>query len=733
YYGQEDVLAMILQSTPVDQREMKGNHALHLACMQGHASCIKILMKAGFSSKTSNRLGKTPQDLAKDQVLVLHALKNEKNSYPTPIEKFVQALKQKAGIEKIQQCMEQIPQGEKIFIDLEGKKIWGTPLQLLIRFSEHKWFISRLLNSLEIDPNLPDSEGNTLAHLLVLAGVNLLEMDQLQLHLPNHQGQTPLHLAAGKKNIGTVKELIRKLPKEELNAIDQKGRTPIFSAIENKQIESLRLLIEAGADLNHWDNQLTTPLLLACEKRSLATVRILNENGVNLNQIGSVKQVTALHFLIRKGQTEIARYLIMQDANPHVLTGKGISALHLAAEMGNTELLYLLRAKGVSSDLRDKAGWQIKHRAAFQGKTAVLEAVSDLQKGLMDASLDIPLELLEKKEDKKSLEGATALHIAAYANQPETVDWLLSQGADPEIKTTSGKDSLSFATLGASPASLIKRFTKYSFAQEPKSVFTALSQTIAQDNLEATKALYDLGVPINAYLLEDGTGLHIACYYGALECTSWLLQQGADPLLENGNIQNAFQMAAENSSFEQFKALLEYAPIDLDEIFQIGAEPLIHIAALKGNIKHVMLLIAKGASLDSMSIRGYTPFHRAVRANHIELAKLLLFCGANRHIQPRDESLEEIIQHLPEKSRGLANQILEDFSALSTFREESKLHRAVRGHYPLGVRMLAQIEDLDQCDSNNQTALDLAIETNQIEIIRYLSSFFALSSAMAMQ
>ncbi|MEK7339502.1 MAG: ankyrin repeat domain-containing protein, partial [Verrucomicrobiota bacterium] len=415
YYGQEDVLAMILQSTPVDQREMKGNHALHLACMQGHASCIKILMKAGFSSKTSNRLGKTPQDLAKDQVLVLHALKNEKNSYPTPIEKFVQALKQKAGIEKIQQCMEQIPQGEKIFIDLEGKKIWGTPLQLLIRFSEHKWFISRLLNSLEIDPNLPDSEGNTLAHLLVLAGMNLLEIDQLQLHLPNHRGETPLHLAASKGDIEMMEKLMEKLPKEELNAMDQKGRTPIFSAIENRQVEALRLLMEASADLNHWDDQLVTPLLLACQQGSLAMIRILNEGGVNLNQIGTVKKLAALHFLIGKGQTEIARYLIMQGANPHILTGEGIPALHLAAEMGNTELLYLLRAKGVSSNLRDKAGWQIKHQAAVHGKNAVLEAVSDLQKGLMDASLDTPLELMEKQKD--AFEGATPLHLAAYANQ----------------------------------------------------------------------------------------------------------------------------------------------------------------------------------------------------------------------------------------------------------------------------------------------------------------------------
>ena len=141
YYGQEGILEIILQSTPVDQREMKENNALHLACMQGHASCVKMLIKAGFSSKASNRLGKTPRDLAKDQVLVLHALKNEKSSYPTPIEKFVQALKQKAGITKIQPYLEQIPQREKIFIDLEGKKIWGTPLQLLIRFSEHKRFI----------------------------------------------------------------------------------------------------------------------------------------------------------------------------------------------------------------------------------------------------------------------------------------------------------------------------------------------------------------------------------------------------------------------------------------------------------------------------------------------------------------------------------------------------------------------------------------------------------------
>ncbi len=202
------------------------------------------------------------------------------------------------------------------------------------------------------------------------------------------------------------------------------------------------------------------------------------------------------------------------------------------------------------------------------------------------------------------------------------------------------------------------------------------------------------------------------------------MQQGADPLLENYDVKNAFQIAAENSSFEQFKALLEYASIDLDEVFQVGAEPLIHLATIKGNIKHVMLLIAEGAALDNISSCGYTPFHRAVKANQIELAKLLLFCGANRYKRPRDEPLEEIIQYLPKESIDLLKQILEEFSALSLVRGECKLHRAVKGHYSLGVRMLAQTEDLDQRDANHQTALDLAIETNQKEVIRYLSNFF---------
>ena len=730
YYGQEDILAVILQSVPVDQREMNGNNALHLACIKGHASCVKMLIQAGFSSKKPNRLGKTPQELAKDQMLVLHALKKEETSYPDLIENFVQAL-QKKDIQTLSECMEKIPQEEKIFMKFAGKKIWGTPLQLLIRFSKSQDLVLRFLQSLKIDPNLPDSEGNTLAHLLALENMHVLgKMDQLQLSVPNHQGQTPLHLAASKGNAEIVAELIKTLPKEQLNAVNHKGRTPVFSAIENGKTKVLALLAKAGAHLNCWDNRLITPLILACQKESLAMVRILNENGVNLNQLGTIEKITPLCFLIREKRIEMARYLIMHDANPHILTREKASPLHLAAQMGNVELLHLLRAKGVSLNLRDKKGTQIKHQAAIQGKIPVLETVFDLQKGLMGAPLDTPLELLKQQKDKEEslledvFDGATPVHLAAYANQPETVDWLIKQGANPEITTENGKDALFFATIGNNPASLVKRFTKYSFAQDPKNLFKALSHTIVQDNLDATKALYDLGVPINALLVNRNTGLHLACLYGALECTSWFLQQGADPLLKNDNTQNAFQIAAENSAFEQFKILLECAPIDLDETFQIGSEPLIHVASIKGNIKHVMLLIVKGATLDEIGSCGYTPFQRALRANHIELAKLLLFCGANRYKQPRDESFEEMIKHLPKKSIDSINKILADFSALSTVIGESKLHRAVRAHYPLGVRVLAQMEDLGQLDGNNQTALDLAIETNQKEVIRYLSSFF---------
>ena len=61
------------------------------------------------------------------------------------------------------------------------------------------------------------------------------------------------------------------------------GNSPIIFAAQNSQVEAVRLLIEASADVNTEDYNRATALTFACNDRPAEIVRILLEAGALTN------------------------------------------------------------------------------------------------------------------------------------------------------------------------------------------------------------------------------------------------------------------------------------------------------------------------------------------------------------------------------------------------------------------------------------------------------------------
>lgn len=96
--------------------------------------------------------------------------------------------------------------------------------------------------------------------------------------------KTALHIALEHSNLEAVKILLD--ANANVNAKDKYNRTPLLMIdenIEENTVEIVRLLIQKGADVNAQDKEKRTALMFACDDDNLEIVKMLLEAGANPN------------------------------------------------------------------------------------------------------------------------------------------------------------------------------------------------------------------------------------------------------------------------------------------------------------------------------------------------------------------------------------------------------------------------------------------------------------------
>jgi ankyrin repeat protein len=112
----------------------------------------------------------------------------------------------------------------------------------------------------------------------------IVDNPQTDVNLANRDGITPLMLATQKGHTDIIRKLLDK--GANINEKDRVGNTALIFAITYNKIDAARLLVERGAEVEPEENTLV-PLQFAIEKRNSEIVRILIEHGANTNRIYS--------------------------------------------------------------------------------------------------------------------------------------------------------------------------------------------------------------------------------------------------------------------------------------------------------------------------------------------------------------------------------------------------------------------------------------------------------------
>lgn len=191
----------------------------------------------------------------------------------------------------------------------------------------------------------------------------------------------------------------------------------LFDAVERQDLESLAKLLHEGQSPNVTENDLAgwTPLHHAIEDLDeggdIETVRVLLSHGANVNGWDATHSTTALIIAVANCNLEATRVLLGSGANPNV-TGEGVETpLQMAVENRKYELAKLLLKFGAAGEIDNFGG--------DMGMTALGMAASQLDLAMIRLLVDAGAKLSVRDDEHRTARD----HLPERLNSNRK-DWL---------------------------------------------------------------------------------------------------------------------------------------------------------------------------------------------------------------------------------------------------------------------------------------------------------------------
>ncbi|MCB1127197.1 MAG: ankyrin repeat domain-containing protein, partial [Verrucomicrobiae bacterium] len=313
--------------------------------------------------------------------------------------------------------------------------------------------------------------------------------------LPNPEPSTPLTVASS----ASMVQLLLKHGADP-NA-DNSAR--LMKAIRYRQIDVLRVLLDAGAKVNvqavalgnrkdgtpgpltSSAEGLRSPLAFAISLGWMEGARLLRDHGADVNLAAADSrgvQWTPLHFAASNSNLEEIRWLLAEGAKADIRDALDRTALVIVMEAAWARSRGLIPARtpvpGVEAPERNDP-WDVVLALVNAGADlkTILNGFSVIHYAVAVGRIDV-LEALKEHGADLNARGdhrVTPLMVAVGMDEPETLDWLLKNGADANLQDGDGNTALHVAARTLS-LTLTERLLK---AGASPTVVNALGQTPA--------------------------------------------------------------------------------------------------------------------------------------------------------------------------------------------------------------------------------------------------------------
>ncbi|KAK7050660.1 ANK-REP-region domain-containing protein [Favolaschia claudopus] len=355
----------------------------------------------------------------------------------------------------------------------------------------------------------------------------------------------------------------------------------MHSASQGEQTEIVKMMLDAGADMNIVGGEYGTALQAATHFGFEPIVKMLLNAGADTNIVSS-KYDTALQSATRQGFEPIVKMLIHAGADVNIVSGEYGTALQAAAYWESQPIVKMLLDSGANMNIVGGKYGPVLQAAAYEGSEGIV-------KMLLDAGPDI--NIIGGKY-------GTALQTAVYRESEPIVKMLLDAGADVNI-------------IGG----------EYG---------TALQAAVYRDAERIVKMLIHAGADVNIVGGEYGPALQDAAYEGSEGIVKMLLDAGADINMISGKYGTALQASAYGKSELIIRMLLD-AGTDMNIVHGKYGTAL-QAAAFVGSQGNVKMLLDAGADANSIGGKYGTALQAAVYRESEPIVKMLLDAGADVNI-----------------------------------------------------------------------------------------------------
>jgi ankyrin repeat protein len=403
------------------------------------------------------------------------------------------------------------------------------------------------------DPNGAEPDGTTPLHWAVrnndTALVERLIKAGADVKAANRYGITGIALACESGSAPIVEKLLA--AGVSANATGPYGETALHTCAHSGKVEAAKVLIAHGASLDagdSWRGQ--TPLMWATAEGHPEVMRVLIEAGADVNARSTIiaweRQrtseprdkwlppggLTPLLFAAREGCVECAMVLLSSGANPNIVDPDQYTALIIALINGHFDVAGTLIDAGADLDMQDKVGrtalWAAvdAHTIPSSNRPAPREiddtlSSMDIITKLLERGAKVDLALraqipyrtkLDRGGDGVLGAGTTPLLRAAKAGDVPVIKMLLEKGANPRAVTARGNVNPIMMAANVS-------------AREED--MTGRNKT-QKEAIESIRLLLAAGTDINGVDTQGRTAAHGAALWGWTDVVRFLHDNGLE-------------------------------------------------------------------------------------------------------------------------------------------------------------------------------------------------------------